>query len=99
MLAIPALYVQCGGFGRKSRGTDDDARYSNEVGDVCSVEVAYGDLRDGRMKEKLMFGEVDVVGFLGWEDDTMCALFQCCFKLERFSIDRTCKIIQGIPGE
>ena len=51
------------------------------MGDVGRVEVTDGDLGDGRVEEKLVFREVDVVGFSRREDDSVGAFFQSGFKL------------------
>ena len=32
-----------------------------------------------------MFGKGDIAGFLGGEDDTVCALFECGFELNSVS--------------
>lgn len=63
VLAIPTLYSERSRFGRKSRCAYDDARYTNEVGDISRVEIADRNLGNGGVEEELMLWEIQFVGF------------------------------------
>ena len=86
MLTISALYVEGCSFRGEGGGANDDAGYSNKMGNVCCVEIADGYMRDGGMKEELMLWKGDFVEFLRGEDDSVGALFQSGFKLGFISI-------------
>jgi hypothetical protein len=60
MLAISAADGQYCGFGRECGGTDDDAGYAYEVGDVVRCKVADGQFRGRRMEQQLVLRKLDV---------------------------------------
>ena len=45
------------------------------------------------MEKQLVFRKGDVASFLGRENDTVCALFDCRFKLKNFSLDLQCRAL------
>ena len=51
IVTISALYTQSCRFGRERRCTDDDARYADEMRDVCGVKISYGYLGDRGVEE------------------------------------------------
>ena len=46
------------------------------MGNVCGIEIADRDLRDGGMQEQLVFRKIDVTDFLGRKDDSMGAVLE-----------------------
>jgi hypothetical protein len=55
VLAVPALYVDSGGFGAEGTSTNDDPRYSDEVRDIGSSKTANTRGGDGGVNEELVF--------------------------------------------
>ena len=51
-------------FRGECRGTNNDPRYADEVRDIGRIEVSDGNLRNGGVQKKLVFGYGNVASFL-----------------------------------
>lgn len=71
--------VDSGSLGGDRRSSNHDSRDTDEVGNVCCVQIADGDVGCGGVEEELVRGKRDVS--LGGIDDSLRALLQSGFEL------------------
>lgn len=79
MVAVLAANVDSGRFGRDSGSSDHNTRDPDQVRDIGGIEIANGDVRCGRVQEKLVRGESDIP--LAGVDDSSSAVLECRLEL------------------